>query len=147
MPRFAANPRPNLTPIPTDPKELYSRAYRRVNVSTDIYDAPNGKPIGHLDPGFNFVNAGSVQNGWVQIRAGQWLPDSTLGPIKQSRLDVQRTRTAEWLAKAAVRVGTAGYPAKRNARRAAAQGAGLHQALYAGQPVRLDSRGRLGHGI
>ena len=81
---MAAHPVPDLTPVPINERELYSRAYRRVMTETDVYDAPNGKVVGHIDNGFSFVNAGIVQDGWVQIRPGQWLPDKTLGVINKA---------------------------------------------------------------
>jgi hypothetical protein len=78
---MAAHPKPHVTPIPVDERQLYGRAYRRVLKETDIFDAPNGKVIGHLAAGFNFVNAGRGKDGWVEIRRGQWVPEAVLGPI------------------------------------------------------------------
>ncbi len=80
---IAAHPTPDLTPVTPDPRDLYSRAYRQVIGATDVYDGPNGNVVGHIDAGFNFVNGDNVQNGWVQIRPGQWLPDKVLGPINK----------------------------------------------------------------
>src|SRR5579859_905206 len=82
--QMAAHPTPGLTPYPANPADLYSRAYRQVIGATDVYDAPNGNVISHIDAGFNFVNAGDVQNGWAQIRPGQWLPEKVLGPINKA---------------------------------------------------------------
>ncbi|MHB8628011.1 MAG: L,D-transpeptidase [Aggregatilineales bacterium] len=81
---MAAHPTPGLAPVPIDLRQLYDRAYRRVMDATDVYDAPNGHVIGHIDAGFNFVNAGTVQEGWVEIRPGQWLPEKILGPVNKA---------------------------------------------------------------
>jgi hypothetical protein len=81
---MAANPAPGLTPIPVNPKTLYGRAYRRVLRETDIYDAPDGKAVGHIDAGLNFVNAGQDVNGWVRIGPNQWLPKEALAPVNST---------------------------------------------------------------
>jgi L,D-transpeptidase-like protein len=82
--QMAAHPHPELTPIPVDEKMLYQRAYRRVVKETDVYDAPGGNVVGHIDAGFTFVNAGKVVDGWVQIRPAQWLPQDALGPVNKA---------------------------------------------------------------
>src|SRR2546430_336020 len=61
------HPRPELSPIPVDEKTLYGRAYRKVLRETDVYNAPDGQAVGHIDRGLNFVNAGRTVNGWVQV--------------------------------------------------------------------------------
>ncbi len=81
---IAAHPRPDLKPIPIDEKMLYQRAYRRVTKETDVYNAPNGAVVGHIDAGFNFVNAGREVDGWIQIRPDQWLPKEVLGPVNKA---------------------------------------------------------------
>ncbi len=81
---MAAHPRPEVTPLAVDERELYSRAYRRVLKETPVYDAPNGNVVGQIDAGFNFVNAGRVVDGWAEIRAGQWLPEKVLGPVNKA---------------------------------------------------------------
>lgn len=81
---MAANPTPRVTRLPIDEKQLFSRAYRRIMKETPIYDGPNGQVIGKIDAGFNFVNAGRVQDGFVEIRPGQWLPDNVLGPVNKA---------------------------------------------------------------
>ena len=81
---MAAHPRPDLQPIPIDEKMLYQRAYRRVMKETDVYNAPNGAVVGHIDAGFNFVNAGREVDGWIQIRPDQWLPKAALGPVNKA---------------------------------------------------------------
>jgi hypothetical protein len=76
-----ANPAPRLEALPVDEKFIYARAYRRVLHATDIYDAANGKPVGHIVAGLNYVNGGRAVNGWVQIGRDQWLPVSAVGPM------------------------------------------------------------------
>jgi hypothetical protein len=77
---MAAHPSPEVNPIPVDEKILGQHSYRRVNGETDIYNGPNGTVVGHLDSGFNFVDAGQDVNGWTEILPNQWLPDKILGP-------------------------------------------------------------------
>jgi len=84
MAEMTAHPTPALQTIPIDEKKLFSRAYRRVMKETDIFDAPNGNVIGHIDAGFNFVNAGRVVEGFVEIRPNQWLPQDMLGPVNKA---------------------------------------------------------------
>ena len=78
---MTANPAPNLTPIPINEKELYQKSFRKVTKATNIYDGPGGNVIGHMDAGFEYVNAGTEQNGFVHITPSQWLPKETLGPV------------------------------------------------------------------
>ncbi len=82
--QMAAHPTPAVTPIPVDVHSLYSHAYRRVMKETDVFDAPNGKSVGHIDAGFSFVNAGTLQDGWVEIRPNVWLPEKVLGPVNKA---------------------------------------------------------------
>ena len=83
--QMVAHPNPGLTPLPTDDKMLYQRAYRKVLKATDVYNAPGGGGVvSHLDGGFNFVNAGQLQNGFVEIRPGQWVPNDVLGPVNKA---------------------------------------------------------------
>jgi hypothetical protein len=82
--QMAAHPRPELTPIPIDEKMLYQRSYRRVVKETDVYDAPGGNVVGHIDAGFTFVNAGKEVDGYIQIRPTQWLPKDALGPVNRA---------------------------------------------------------------
>src|SRR5258707_12417927 len=64
MAEMIAHPRPELEQIPVDEHMLYQRAYRKVLKETDIYSETGGRNIaGHIDPGLNFVNADSEQNG------------------------------------------------------------------------------------
>jgi hypothetical protein len=85
MAEMVAHPYPELEQIPVDERMLYQRAYRKVLKETDIYNAPGGgQVVGHIDAGFNFVNAGETQNGWVVIRPNQWVPAEVLGPVNKS---------------------------------------------------------------
>lgn len=82
--QMAANPSPAVVRVPVDEKKLYSRAYRRVLKETDIFNAPRGQKIGKIDAGFNFVNAGQEKDGYVEIRAGQWVTADVLGPVNKA---------------------------------------------------------------
>lgn len=81
---MAANPTPNVTPIPIDKYELYRRAYRRVMEATPTFDAPGGNANGQIPQGFVFVNAGDTVNGFTQITPTQWVPDQILGPVNKA---------------------------------------------------------------
>jgi hypothetical protein len=83
MAEMEAHPFPELASLPVDDAMLYRRGFRKVLDATDIYDAPNGNPIGHMEAGFNFVNAGKEKDGWVQIGGNRWLPVSVLGPLNR----------------------------------------------------------------
>ncbi len=82
--QMAAHPRPEVTPLPIDEHLLYSKGYRKVIKETDVYDAPNGNVVGHIDNGFTFVNAAPGKDGWFQIRPNQWLPADVLGPVNKA---------------------------------------------------------------
>ncbi len=82
--QMAAHPVPEVTPVPVDEKLLFSRAYRRVMQETDLYDQPNGKVVGHIDSGFNFVNAGREKDGFIEIRTNQWVQSKVLGPVNKA---------------------------------------------------------------
>lgn len=85
MAEIAAYPAPDVTPIPVDESLLNSRSYRRVLDAVTIYDAPNGNPIGTLDPGFNFVTIINRVDNWVEVNPGQWIQDEFLGGARISR--------------------------------------------------------------
>lgn len=82
---MALYPAPDVTQLPVNESRLYNRNYQRVMEATTIYDAPNGNPVGHLDPGFNFVSIMHQVDNWVQINYGQWIPADILGPARISR--------------------------------------------------------------
>lgn len=81
---IATEPTPPVDRIPVDEKLLYARPFRKVIKIGPVYDAPNGNVIGKMDDGFQFVNAGRVVNGFVEIRTGQWIPEDALGPMNKS---------------------------------------------------------------
>ncbi len=81
---MAAQPNPDLSPILVDEKILYGRAYRQLRRATDVYDAPNGGVVGHIDKGLTFVSAGKAVDGWVQIGRNQWLPLDAVGPVNST---------------------------------------------------------------
>ncbi|HLY26278.1 MAG TPA: L,D-transpeptidase [Aggregatilineales bacterium] len=74
-----ADPAPRVTPISVDTSELgVNNAYRIVGGTAPYYDAPNGKQLGAVDPGFYPVNVLARQGDWVQIFRNGWLPASDL---------------------------------------------------------------------
>jgi len=77
---IAEYPQPNVTSLQVDPNLLYDRAYRRVEGSLALYDAPGGNLIDDLGEGYNYVtlSGAGTQGDWTQIRADRWLPSSLL---------------------------------------------------------------------
>ena len=80
------HPEPNVHPLPINESELSRFSFRRLTNpgGTTIYDAPGGNPIGGLDAGFNFVTVHSLRDGWVEINAGQWVPESDTSVARPS---------------------------------------------------------------
>lgn len=81
---ITAHPTPDVTPIPVDESLLYNRSYQRVMQEVTIYDAPNGNPIGALDPGFNFFTTLNRVDNWVEVNPGQWVQEEYLGGARVS---------------------------------------------------------------
>lgn len=82
---IAANPAPDVTQIEVNEALLGNRNYQRVLEQVTIFDAPNGNPIGTLDPGFNFFTTISRNGDWVEVNHGQWVEDQYLGGARVSR--------------------------------------------------------------
>jgi hypothetical protein len=82
---IAAYPAPRATPIPVDESRLFDRNYQRVLEAVTIYDAPNGNPIGSLDPGFNFFTTINRVDTWIEVNPGQWVEEQYLGGARVSR--------------------------------------------------------------
>lgn len=82
---MAAHPVPDAVQVPYNKNIVWSRAYRRMTGHVIIYDAPNGKQIGELDAGYNYVTIISEQDGFTQINYGQWVESShiTSAPVSQ----------------------------------------------------------------
>ncbi len=80
-----AHPTPDATPLAVDDSQLSNRNYQRVLEAVTIYDAPNGNPIGTLDPGFNFFTTLNRVDNWVEVNAGQWVQEEFLGGARLSR--------------------------------------------------------------
>ena len=73
------HPAPDVRPLEPNMDEVNRFAFRKiVGGAVTIYDAPNGNPIGTIDPGFNYVTVGRQDGDWVQINDGQWMPASQL---------------------------------------------------------------------
>lgn len=77
-------PAPRVSPIPVDEMRLYNRNYQRVLQAVTIYDAPNGNPIGTLDPGFNFFTTLNRVDTWIEVNPGQWVQEEYLGGARVS---------------------------------------------------------------
>lgn len=82
---IAAYPTPAVIQVVADEALLTDRNYRRVLQAVEIFDAPNGNVTGTLDAGFNFVTAGSDENGWTRINPGQYVRSEFLGFANVSR--------------------------------------------------------------
>ena len=69
--------------VPVNEDELLRFAFRKIRGS-DVYDAPNGNPIGQIDEGFTAVTVTSTEGDWVQINDGQWMPASQLAVARRA---------------------------------------------------------------
>lgn len=79
-------PTPDVRPLPVNQSELTRYAYRRLTNpnGTTYYNAPGGAPIGSVAPGFTFIKVYSLQDGWVEINPGQWVPESETAVTRPS---------------------------------------------------------------
>lgn len=80
-----ANPYPDVEQLPPDDNLIFDRNYRRLLQAVDVYDAPEGNVIKSIAAGFNFVTAGSDENGWTQINPNEWVRSEFLGRALVSR--------------------------------------------------------------
>lgn len=80
-----AYPAPNVVQLQPDDAVIFDRNYQRLLDAADIYDAPNGNIIDNIALGFNYVTAGSDQNGWTQINPNRWVRSELLAPALVSR--------------------------------------------------------------
>jgi hypothetical protein len=80
------HPTPNVQPLPANQEQITRFAFRKLTnpAGTTIYDMPNGNPIGNIAPGFNFVTAHQIQDGWVEINPGQWVLESETAVTRPS---------------------------------------------------------------
>lgn len=71
-------PEPSVRPLFVNPNELGRYAYRRLTNEggTTYYNAPGGAAIGSIAPGFTYVSVRQIQNGWVEIKPGEWVPEN-----------------------------------------------------------------------
>ncbi len=83
--QILAYPKPEVVQHYPDEQMLYDRSYARVLDAVDIYDAPNGNVVDHLDAGFNFITIKNQVDGWTQINEDQWVPTDKLEPVLPSR--------------------------------------------------------------
>lgn len=82
---IAAYPAPNVMQLQPDDNVIFDRNYRQLLDAVDVYDSPDGNPISRIEAGFNYVTAGSDQNGWTQINPNQWVRSELTGPALVSR--------------------------------------------------------------
>jgi len=83
LPQMQANPA--VTPISIEAAELarYSLfKLKRTNVV--IYTAPNGLPIGTVNPGFAFAMPRSRLDSWTEIAVGRWVANSDVTEMRPS---------------------------------------------------------------
>jgi hypothetical protein len=76
--QMQAHPKPDLSAVPIDDREVDAYSFWRVLPDTAMYDAPNGNMVGKFDNGFNFVIVYKVQDGFAQLRNKFWVPRSSL---------------------------------------------------------------------
>jgi lipoprotein-anchoring transpeptidase ErfK/SrfK len=79
-------PAPTVRQLPINQAEITRFGYRRLvnEGGTTYHNAPNGAPIGQVDPGFTFVSVYSIQDGWIEINPGQWVPESATAVTRPS---------------------------------------------------------------
>lgn len=74
---FEAYPQTTARPIYVDEALLNDRIYRRVPAGLQVYDAPDGTPIGTIG-GFSFVTIKATAGAWSQIDTNQWVRSAEL---------------------------------------------------------------------
>ncbi len=85
LPEMLAHPTPNAREIEVNQRDVRRYSFYRVNkAGVTLFNAPNGAPIGGIDPGFNFVGIRRRQGDWAEIRPGQWVPMSELKGVTAS---------------------------------------------------------------
>jgi len=79
-------PEPKARPLPLNEREMRRYAYRRLTNpnGTTYHNAPGGAPIGSIAPGFTYMRVLSIQDGWVEINPGQWVPESATAITRPS---------------------------------------------------------------
>ncbi|MCE7946814.1 MAG: murein L,D-transpeptidase [Chloroflexi bacterium CFX4] len=84
--QMLAHPTPNGRLVEVDQYAIYRHSLYQINRNgITLYNAPNGAPIGSLPPGFIFVGMRQRQDGWAEVRPGQWTPLSELTGVPASR--------------------------------------------------------------
>ena len=69
---------------------LYDRHYEKVLNAVDIYDAPNGNIVDHLDAGFNYITIKNYSDDWTEIDTDRWVLDRK--PERSAALALRRRR-------------------------------------------------------
>ena len=77
--------------------------WRLIDGPVPVYDAPNGNPIGAIEPGFNFVSVMAWEgNEWAMINWNQWVPaqhlkHSEASPFAGMLIPEQPDRPFGWM--------------------------------------------------
>jgi hypothetical protein len=80
-----ANPAPAVSALEANPDELRRFSFSKLaKGQITVYDAPNGKPIGKLDVGFQFTTILSRSGDWIEIEAGKWVTASAVEGVSAS---------------------------------------------------------------
>ncbi len=80
-----AYPKPVVQQLSPDDALLYDRVYDKVLDAVDIYDAPNGSVVDHLDQGFAYITVKNSVDGWTEIDDGRWVQSDELQAAQPSR--------------------------------------------------------------
>ncbi len=76
-----ASPKPDVQQLYADQKTLFDRHYMKVLDAVDLYDAPNGNVVDHLDTGFNYVTVKAASGDWTEIDDNRWVKSSELQEV------------------------------------------------------------------
>src|SRR5260221_6901367 len=74
-----ANPAPNMTMIAVNMSEIHRFSFYKWR-SSDVtfYNAPNGSPVGQIDPGFSYVYIIDISGDWAEVGEDMWVPMDAL---------------------------------------------------------------------
>lgn len=95
-------PLPNVHQVIIDESIVFARKFRRLDVGTNIYDAPNGNVIRTVGDGLTLVSYIGLIEGWVQLRQHEWAPiDNTrtydVSPFAGVEISAPLERPFAWM--------------------------------------------------
>jgi hypothetical protein len=71
---MASQPHPNVEQLPTDLGIVSEDVFMRFNTNrVPVYNAPNGRQLDTLITGYTYVAPRKIEDGWAEIRPGQWI--------------------------------------------------------------------------